>query len=43
MGSPSGMVIMLGWYMACPFMMPGFVGVGCGVVVRDGDGWRGMV
>ena len=43
MGSPSGIVFTLGWYMACPCMMPGFVGVGRVVVVRDGVSWRGMV
>jgi hypothetical protein len=37
------MVIMLGWYMGCPFIMLGIVGVGSGVIIRDGDCWRGMV
>ena len=41
--APSGIVIMLGWYMGCPFIMLGFVGVGRGVMIRDGDCWRGMV
>ena len=37
-GSPSGMVIMFGWYIGCPLMLAWCPVTGRAVMLRVGDG-----